>query len=73
MSFSITFYKGARAGAYTMNLEVGVVVEVYEVGVSLGELSKGGCSFILFLESLFPLLTVMIEGEVMADSPGVSR
>ena len=41
--------------------------------MSLGELSKGSCSFILFLESLFPLLTVMFKGEVMADSPGVSR
>jgi hypothetical protein len=73
VSFSIAFYKGAGTGANTTNLEVGVVVEVNEVGVSLGELSKGGCSFILLLESLFPLLTVMIEGEVMADSPGVGR
>ena len=41
--------------------------------MSLGELSKGSCSLILFLESLFPLLTVMIKGEMMADPPSVSR
>ena len=41
--------------------------------MALGEFPKGGCSFVLLLESLFPLLSVMIEGEVMADSPGVSR
>ena len=54
-------------------MEVSVVVEVDKVSVSLGERSKGGCSFILLLESFFPLLAVVIEGEVMADSPGVSR
>ena len=69
----VTIDTGEGTGANTMDLEVGVVVEVDKVGMALGELSKGSCSFILFLESLFPLLTVMIEGEVVADSPGVSR
>jgi len=73
MSFSIAFYKRAGTRTDTTNLEVGIVVEVDEVGVSLGELSKGSCSFILFLESLLPLLAVMIKGEVMADPAGVGR
>ena len=63
--------KGTRA--YSTDLEVCVIVEVNPVGVSLGELSKGGCLFILLLESLFPLLTVMFKSEVVANSPGVSR
>ena len=72
VSFSIAFYEGTGSRSDPLELEVSVVVEIDEVGVSLGKLSKGSCSFILLLESLFPLLTVMVEGEVVADSPGVS-
>ena len=73
MSFSIAFHERARTRANTTNLKVSVVVKIDEVGMSLGELSKGSCSFVFLLESFFPLLTVMIEGEVMANSPGMSR
>ena len=69
----VTIDTGKGTGANTTDLEVGVVVEIDKVGMALGELSKGSCSFILLLESFFPLLTVMIKGEVMADSPGVGR
>ena len=41
---------GARTGTDTANLEVGIVVEVYEVGVSLGEAGEGSSSMELCLE-----------------------
>ena len=70
---SVTFNEGARSWSDSAKLEVGIVVKVNEVGMALGELPKGSCSLILLLESLFPLLSVMVEGEVMSDSPGVGR
>ena len=68
-----TIYSRDGTGMYTVNLEIGVIVEVDEIGVSLSEFSKGSSSFELFLESILPLLSVIIEGEVVSNSPGVSR
>jgi len=68
-----TVYARERTGANTTNLEVSIVVEVNEVGMSLSEFSKGGCSLKLLLESVLPLLSMVVESEVMSDSPGVSR
>ena len=41
---------GAGTGANTTNLEIGIFVKVYEVGVSLGEAGKGSSSMELCLE-----------------------
>ena len=49
MSFSIAFYKRAGTRTDTTNLEVGIVVEVYEVGMSLGEAGEGSSSMELCL------------------------
>ena len=50
VSLPIAFYEGAGTWADTTNLEVGVVVKVYEVGVSLGEAGKGSSSMELCLK-----------------------
>ena len=40
-----SIYSGQGTGANTTNLEVGVVIEVDKVGMSLGELGEGDCLF----------------------------
>ena len=38
-------YSGQGTGANTTNLEIGVVIEIGPVGMSLGELGEGDCLF----------------------------
>ena len=61
-------YSQERTGAYTTNLEIGVVVKEAEVGVSLGELGEGG-SF-LKLVSEFGRVVRMESVEVIGASNG---
>ena len=49
VSLSVAFYEGAGTGTDTTNLEIGIVVEVYEIGMSLGEAGEGSSSMELCL------------------------
>jgi len=65
-------YSGEGTGAYTTNLEVGVVIEIDEVGVSLGKFGKGSGLFKLLFEFVFPLLSMVVESPMMSHPPSMS-
>ena len=56
-----------------MNLEVGVVVEVDEVGMALGELGKGSCLMKLSFELIDVVFAELEKIVGAADGRGVSR
>ena len=65
-------YSGQGTGANTTDLEVGIVVEVDPVGMSLGELGEGDC-FLEFVTKLVSDVFVFLMEEVEAfSSPRVS-
>ena len=64
---------GAGTRTDTTNLEVGVVVEVDEVGMSLGESGKGGGSMKLCFELIDVVFAELEEVVGASDSGGVSR
>ena len=62
-----SIYLGKGAGVDSLNLEVGVVVEETEVGVSLGELGKGGSFLELVSEFGSVVMTKLMEVIGVAD------
>ena len=63
----------AGAGANTMNLEVGVVVEVDEVGMALGESGEGSGSVELCFELIHVVLAEFEKVVGASDGGGMSR
>ena len=57
----VTIDTGEGTGANTTNLEVGVVVEIDEVGMALGELGEGSGSVELCLELVHVVLVKLEE------------
>ena len=64
---------GAGAGAYTTDLEVGIVIEIDPVGVSLGKLGKGSGSVELCFELVHVVLAEFEKIIGASDGRGVSR
>ena len=64
---------GAGSRADATNLEVGIVVEVYEVGMSLGQAGEGSGSVELGLELIDVVLAELKEVVGTADRRGVCR
>ena len=73
VSFSVAFYQRAGTGTDTTNLEVGVVVEVDEVGMSLGESGESSCSMEFCLELVDVVFSELEKIVGTADSGGVSH
>ena len=73
VSLSVTFYEGTRAGTYTTNLKVGIIVETNPVGVALGESGKGSCSVELCLELVYVVFAEFEKVVGTMDGGGVSR
>ena len=66
-----TIYLGQGTGANTTNLEIGIVVEVDPIGMSLGELGESDCFLEFVTELVSNVLMFLVEEVEAFSSPRV--